>query len=343
MSQSCGEQVGQVEEEDWSSFMCSDGTAFGRHEEIILNVSDVRMNAKSCSDGCSNEGRRQQISIQCVSALSPLDMIDMYNGSQDATGNRVWTGALLFLEAFARTLPMEQYAPCMADDDRSKDELPSSTSTKNDCFATPMQTKLSELRTRAFDNKAIIELGCGTGVSGVSLLVTDVDTPSIVTFTDFDKPALDLCKRNCESNIDDRSKYNIQQLEWGSSLPEGIEPASFDTVIATDVLYDISSLAPLMHAASQLVKDDGYFILSHVPRASVEAGDDGTESTAVASADILEALIVAEARKLALCVEIILRPSELSSIWDGKTLNKTSFAAMDSVGSAVLVFQKQCD
>ena len=82
MSQSCREQ--QVEEEDWSSFMCSDGTAFGRHEEIILNVSDVRMNVKSCSDGCSNEGRRQQISIQCVSALSPLDMIDMYNGSQDA-------------------------------------------------------------------------------------------------------------------------------------------------------------------------------------------------------------------------------------------------------------------
>ena len=87
----------------------------------------------------------------------------------------------------------------------------------------------------------------------------------------------------------------------------------------------------------------GYFILSHVPRASVEAGDDGTDSTAVARADILEALIVAEAGKLGLCFEIFLRPSKLSSVWGGKSLNKTSFAAMDSVGSAVLVFRKQCE
>ena len=239
MSQSCREQVGQVEEEDWSSFMCSDGTAFGRHEEIILNISGGCVSSTSYNDG--GEGGRQQISIQCVSALSPLDMIDMYNGSQDATGNRVWTGALLFLEAFARTLPMEENAPCVADDDKSKDDLPSRTSTKNDCIATPIQTKLRELRTRAFNNKAIIELGCGTGISGISLLVANVDTPSTVTFTDFDKPALDLCRRNCESNIDEQSRYSIQQLEWGSSLPEGIVPVSFDTVIATDVLYDISS------------------------------------------------------------------------------------------------------
>ena len=98
-----------------------------------------------------------------------------------------------------------------------------------------------------------------------------------------------------------------------------------------------------MHAASQLVKAHGYFILSHVPRASVEADDEATESAAVASADVLEALIVAEAGKLGLCFETFLRPSELSSIWDGKSLNKTSFAGMDSVGSAVLIFRKQHD
>ena len=336
MSQSCRQQV---KEEDWSSFMCSDGTAFGSHEEIILNISDGRMGTSSCSNG--GEGGRQQISIQCVSALSPLDMIDMYNGSQDATGNRVWTGALLFLEAFARTLSNEGNAPCVADDDKVKDEPPSSTSAKNDCIATPMLTKLSELRTQAFSNKAIIELGCGTGISGISLVVADKDVPSTVTFTDFDKPALDLCKRNCESNIDDKSRYSIKQLEWGSSLPDGIEGEAFDTVIATDVIYDISSLAPLVHAASNLVKVDGYFILSHVPRASVEGDDEGTESTAVASADTLETLIVAEAEKQGLCIDTLLRPSELSSIWDGKSLNKTSFAIMDSVGSAVLVFRKQ--
>ena len=342
LSQPCTEQTVQVEEDDWSSFMCSGGTAFGRHEVIILRISDgCRSTMSSTGSACNKsdeEGRRgHQISIHCVSALSPLDMIDMYHGSQDATGNRVWTGALLFLEAFARNIPTER--------NRSTDtcvaigELP--LSANRTCIATTIQTKLCELRSQAFNNKAVIELGCGTGISGISLLAVDKDSPSSVTFTDFDGPALDLCKRNCGCNIDDKSKYSIQQLEWGSQLKEGAHPGSYDTVIATDVLYDISSLEPLMRTASELLRIGGYFILSHIPRASVD-GEEETGSVAVARAEVLESLIVAEGSKHGLYLDSCFRPSELSLIWNGISLNETSFSDMDEIGAAVLSFCKQC-
>lgn len=321
-------ETGTVEEDDWSSFMCSDGTAFGRHEKTILRISDGHSTLKS------DEVGRHQISIQCVSALSPLDMIDMYHGSQDATGNRVWTGALLFLEAFARDLPTTKSTSA----DGPNGELPPSL---DESIATTIQAKLCRLRAQAIDDKSIVELGCGTGISGISILADyKGSSPASVTFTDFDGPALDLCRRNCEANIDDKSRYSIQQLEWGSDLPEGEQVKSYDTVVATDVLYDISSLAPLMQTASKLVKVDGYFFLSHVPRASVEANNGDCGSAAIAHADVLESLIMEEGLKRGLCIETFLRPSELSSIWDGISLNATSFADMDSVGAAVMVFRR---
>ena len=309
-----------AEEDDWSSFMCpGGGTAFGRHDMTIVKLSDtdapiMRSNGRA---------GRHQISIHCVSALSPLDMIDMYHGSQDATGNRVWTGSLLFLEAFARTLPMPKSEPESA----------------------AMQAKLGRLRAQAIGNRAVIELGCGTGISGISILAVGEGSPASVTFTDFDGPALDLCRRNCEANIDDKSRYSVQQLEWGSNLPMNMNPKSYDSVIATDVLYDISFLAPLMQTASKLVKLGGYFVLSHVPRASVEADNGDGGSAAVARADVLESLIVEEGANHGFFLESFLRPNELSSIWDGQSLNMTSFADVEDVGAAVLVFRRQvhCD
>jgi hypothetical protein len=154
-----------AEEDDWSSFMCPEGgTAFGRHDMSIVKLSDASIIRSNGRVG------RHQISIQCVSALSPLDMIDMYHGSQDATGNRVWTGSLLFLEAFARTLPMPKVEPESA----------------------AMQAKLGRLRAQAFGNKTVVELGCGTGISGISILAADEGSPASVTFTDSDCPALGL-------------------------------------------------------------------------------------------------------------------------------------------------------
>ena len=303
-----GKEQEEVEEDDWSSFMCPQqaDTGFRRHEDKILLLSE---------DGGT------KLHIKCVSALSPLDMIDMYNGAQDATGNRIWMGALLFLEALARPLP----------------PVPPQHS---------IRSLLSNLRERGIRNKRILEMGAGTGISGLSILASQEHSPAQhVTFTDFDAAALDLCRRNCGLNVKDKRRYNIQQLTWGAELPDGMHPESYDTVIATDVLYDISSLSPLMQTASRLLKRDGYFILSHIPRASVQ-GSDGEGGSAVASAEVLTAVMVGEASKYWLCLEDssglgTIKPKELSLLWDGRALNEAAFADMDDVGSAIMVFRKQ--
>ena len=60
---------------------------------------------------------------------------------------------------------------------------------------------------------------------------------------------------------------------WGETL-DSEQP--FDTVLATDVLYDIQAWEPLLKTANASLKTDGIFVLSHVPRAALPEGE--TES-----------------------------------------------------------------
>ena len=289
-----------------------------------------------------------KLHIKCVSALSPLDMIDMYHGAQDATGNRIWTGALLFLEAFAR--------PCLpplsprSRDDREHDPTKASSKFDSEGASTAksstIRQRLSGLREQAITSKKILEMGAGTGVSGLSILLSDENTPTHVTFSDFDPAALDLCRQNCELNVIDKARYRIRQLSWGSEqLPGDVGPEWYDTIIATDVLYDIASLPPLMLTASSLLKGRGYFILSHVPRASVQDISRKRCGSAVASVEVLTKLIVEEASKYHLCLDCsnhgIVEPTELSTLWENRSLNEATFADMADVGAAIFVFRKR--
>ena len=122
-------------------------------------------------------------------------------------------------------------------------------------------------------------------------------------------------------------------------------PELYDTVIATDVLYDIASLPPLMMTASSLLKGRGYFILSHVPRASVLDISQKGCGPAVASVEVLTKLIVEEASKYQLCLDSsnigIVEPAALSTLWERKSLNEASFADMADVGAAIFVFRPE--
>ena len=42
--------------------------------------------------------------VRCMESLTPLDMLDLSNGLSDATGNRIWMGAVLFMECMVREL-----------------------------------------------------------------------------------------------------------------------------------------------------------------------------------------------------------------------------------------------
>eukprot|EP00532_Pseudo-nitzschia_australis_P007361 CAMPEP_0168176640 /NCGR_PEP_ID=MMETSP0139_2-20121125/7914_1 /TAXON_ID=44445 /ORGANISM="Pseudo-nitzschia australis, Strain 10249 10 AB" /LENGTH=334 /DNA_ID=CAMNT_0008095409 /DNA_START=57 /DNA_END=1061 /DNA_ORIENTATION=+ len=122
-----------------------------------------------------------------------------------------------------------------------------------------------------------------------------------VVFTDNDVESLELCRSNCELNHLDPRDYSHQLLWWGSqedmqqqqeekesdeSPPQLLEKHSFDTVLATDVVYDLKMIAPLLQTVEFLLKKPtttvvadvdenenkneteggGHLILSHVPR-----------------------------------------------------------------------------
>jgi 2-polyprenyl-3-methyl-5-hydroxy-6-metoxy-1,4-benzoquinol methylase len=119
--------------------------------------------------------------------------------------------------------------------------------------------------------RRICELGCGTGVAGIAtLLFSSPSSNTVVVFTDNDQEALELAKANCELNGIETHRYSQELLSWGeeaSSSSSSVPARSFDTVLATDVLYDIPMIPLLMQtAAALLLPSGGHVILSHVPR-----------------------------------------------------------------------------
>lgn len=314
------------------------------------------------------------ITIRCLPELTPLDMMDMASGVADPTGSCVWLGAFLFMEMFSRKLQEP---------------------------ASDVQRYWSHLRSTLFPPEChAIELGAGTGMSGLSLMISSLherkcsvggrktasnnDTrtlacvgPSLMVLTDVNGDALEFCRINCDANISNnrRECVHVRKLEWskGSAFKvfsprEEPLPSSYDVVFATDVLYDLQSLAPLVVTASELLKDGGHFILSHVPRAAIDP--DCYPSVAGNSWQQLESIIIDEASRVRLSLakfipfgrddpysddvsaaikqnnesdNMILRPILLRHIWKdpGSLSNKYSWQNMIDVGAAVLVFCKE--
>ena len=300
------------------------------------------------------------LAIHCLSELTPLDMMDMSFGTADPTGSCVWLGAFLFMEMFAREM--------------------------NDANHNDMQKYWSKVRHTIFTpNCHAIELGAGTGMSGLSLMLTPT-RPSLLIQTDNNDDALELCRMNHDANdvrCDD--DVHVKKLEWGKgnaaklfgSRPKEMGtsqyalhmtkslPATYDVVFATDVLYDISSLAPLLVTASDLLVKNGYFILSHVPRASIDDDNNESRSEEVDPWKKLESIIIEKASNVDLVLatypptdenirskiiqqttneqRMILVPSLLPLIYGETTplAKKHPWKKMTEVGAAVFVFHKK--
>lgn len=261
------------------------------------------------------EHRREYFEVECVERLTPLDMMSLSSGVHDSTGHCVWTGAFWLIAGLQH--------PTMK---------------------------------RVFDNRQlrVIELGCGTGIGGLAVLLYGF--ASFVLFTDADPEALALCERNCAINLSDAAEtYRVQALEWGqSSLPDGIfeqyaEPQRqfFDVVLATDVLYDIGALPNIFDTAARCLpsNEGGYFVLSHVPRACYNSQNMPPPNLSTDSGRDLEQLIVERAREFGFVLETIVRPSDMrqgpSNPLPADALNNVSLQEMDQVGAAILVFRKR--
>ena len=198
-----------------------------------------------------------------------------------------------------------------------------------------------------FKDKRVCELGCGTGTAGVAAL--KLGLPSCYLFTDNDEDTLRLCRINCELNMGDdwkekqrydgeqnKCKYAFQLFSWGdkSQMPSSQSktttnameetPAntsdSFDTVLATDCVYDIKMIPPLIQSAVSLLSDGGAFILSHVPRFclprrdDLESNYDKVNETGISSGDLhlnLEYHIVQQVEKSGFRLSETIRPFQV--------------------------------
>lgn len=351
----------------------------------------------------SYSGEPEFLYLDCVTALSPLDMMQLASGVDDSTGHRIWMGAIFFLYALDTLIARGYF------------ERNQSTALENSDRWRPKENDHYDYHVN------IVELGCGTGVAGIALLkimmkhyvsLTErkqnhgnesenqqsIRYPIHVTFTDSDPEVLELCRRNCEANLAQRCDqhntecvYEIQQLIW-TELDDSI-PKLCDTndgcvaktttpsrdvhiVLATDVLYDLSSLRPLLATASRLLSNgdnsSGYFLLSHVPRAHVtpefelrnRAVLESTPNTSTTkhfptlhhasdpnsntqATDRLEQIIVEHANDFQLQLSVVLRPGDFQHERTWASANRydtdkmlIDMKELEDTGVCIFVFAK---
>lgn len=95
--------------------------------------------------------------------------------------------------------------------------------------ATPIQSK-----------KRILELGCGTGVVGLTL-ATKLQSNPHVTLTDSEPALYPILRKSIEANQIPDNQVRIHGLDWRDPstflMPQGGDKNQFDLVVAADVLY----------------------------------------------------------------------------------------------------------
>ena len=95
-----------------------------------------------------------------------------------------------------------------------------------------------------------------------------------MVITDGESGCVDLISSNIERNAEIITASECRALHhlWGRESAqdllrsEAICGNKFDVVMASDVIYSIDVLQPLMESAAELVAAHGVFILSNVPR-----------------------------------------------------------------------------
>ncbi len=345
-----------IVEEDWSRYMnissrignydqngdFSKDYSFSYYDTVLVPLS-AKMDDSIDRDRDFRDGEQRQrhplfLEIRCMKSLTPIDMLDLSSGLSDATGNRIWMGAVFFLECMVREIILE---------DGNQETDPSSGGTRQN-----LQRALMDVRSRLFQDKDILELGSGTGAALIAVGVAGSRKkrihPSTMTLTDNDTNVLTLCQMNCDRNLcHDEKKivdYRVGKLDWGVFIGKysGDESPQYsptnkqedrffidsdrlrgtlDTVIATDVIYDVAAIPPLMATAEALLQKGGFFVLAHVPRASIDCAPSRIRIA-------LEELIISEARKVGL-------ETNLSQLNDSSTKSWERLFGMDERASII--------
>jgi SAM-dependent methyltransferase len=177
-------------------------------------------------------GAATSLTLKALSDLPLSDLLGLSDGSADETGHTTWRGSRVFLDLLA---------------------LPSS----------PLPA--------FFRGRRVLELGSGSGFGGLgTLLVLGGGGPAALVMSDADEGAVALSLENYAlGSFPAAAAVRAEALCWTVEAPPAAAGggATFETVLACDVVYDVSILPPLFATARRcLNKPGGVFVLSHVCR-----------------------------------------------------------------------------
>jgi len=123
-----------------------------------------------------------------------------------------------------------------------------------------------------------LEIGCGLGLPGVAALAMGVR----VTFSDYDATALRFAERNARLNGFDQLK--LLQMDWRNPA----EKLHFPIILASDLIYELRNVAPLVSLIKQVLVPDGLCLLTDQDRVHSQAlrdtlSDEGMDYTVAAA------------------------------------------------------------
>jgi len=109
-----------------------------------------------------------------------------------------------------------------------------------------------------FNNKNILELGCGMGLTTMALSLTK---PGKLLTTDYEQPALESTRRNYTLNkIDEIPDFEI--LDWRKPKLNG----KYQLIVASDVAYEERFFQPLIELFENYLEPTGEIILAEPNR-----------------------------------------------------------------------------
>jgi predicted nicotinamide N-methyase len=222
------------------------GTASHNPEEESDEDADIDLEGWSTHE--TKEYKVDQITIRlnCTLELTPYDALLLASfedeaETEDLTGNRVWLGGMVLLNFIARNRSI-------------------------------------------FAGKRVIELGSGCGLCGILAATADLASLSVVT--DGDPGCVDLISSNITQNeAIVACRCCALYHQWGRQAAQKLVEENefhdkFDVVMASDVLYAVEVLVPLMESAVELLAPGGTFILANVPRCELATIDEAIREAA---------------------------------------------------------------
>lgn len=90
-----------------------------------------------------------------------------------------------------------------------------------------------------FENKKVLELGCGLGLTSVALGLKN----AIITATDYEMMALQYARRNYIRNIGDEKNVKFVYLDWRNPFIS----EKFDFVVGADIIYERNLFGDLIN------------------------------------------------------------------------------------------------